>query len=263
MVNTSGLHYTGLIPKQPSGSVIHYYLYAADKSGHNATLPIMGPADPFTFTAIYTDITAIPDTLYFETYDDAYNGKISHLHNFTAGGINMTSLDTFGSPWGGTGAWIVSPDPFPSFPSLISSGDSVPVHVKFVIGKSGANGYYIDTLAYATELGQHRIILMVNDTLDLSLSSGDNKGSAVSLFGNFPNPFTQSTTIRYRLPERSDVKLEVMSTYGTKVTTLVDEEQDEGAYNVTFKSGELPSGIYFLEMTTDKETITKKMLLIR
>jgi agmatine deiminase len=263
MINTAGLNYSGLIPKQPAGSVIHYYLYAADKSGHNATMPFMGPADPFTFTAIYTDITAIPDTLWFETYDDAYNGKTSQLHNFTAGGINMISMDSFGAPWGGSGIWMVNPYPFPSFPSLIPAGDSVPVHVSFVVGKSGVNGYYIDTLAYATEVGQHRIILMINDTLDLSLSSGDSKGTAVKLFGNFPNPFTQSTTIRYRLTERSDVKLEVINTLGRQVATLVNTEQSEGIYNIPFNAGELPAGIYYIRIVTDKTTMTKKMLFVR
>ena len=104
---------------------------------------------------------------------------------------------------------------------------------------------------------------MVNDTLDLSLSSDDNKGSAVSLFGNFPNPFTQSTTIHYQMPERTNIKLEILNTLGNDVATLVNSKQAAGAYNVTFNAGDLSPGIYYREITTDKETVTKKMLLIR
>lgn len=262
MINTSGLHYTGLIPKQPAGSVIHYYLYAADKSGHNATMPFMGPADPFTFTAVYTDITAIPDTLWFKTYDDAYGGKTSQLHNFTSAGINVTSMDVFGSPWGGSGLWFVNPYPFPNLPTMMNAGDSVAVHVAFAIGKGTVQGYYVDTLNYASELGQHRIILMVNDSLDLSLSTGDIKGNQPQSLSNYPNPFNGSTTIRYRVPVRTDVKIEILNTYGNELALVVNSSREAGTYSVTFDS-DLPSGVYFAKMTTAAGTIVRKMILTR
>jgi agmatine/peptidylarginine deiminase len=258
MINTSGLHYTGMIPKQPSGSIINYYLYAADKSGHNATMPFMGPADPFTFTAIYTDITAIPDTLWFRTMIDLFEGKATRLHNFTTVSINLDSVQH----WGKSGWWVDSLS-VTGFPHLMNPGDSEYIHVRFPIPLSGIlPGYTVDTMNVYSELGLHRVIIMFNDSLYTGIPGVTPKLPALLVY-NYPNPFTGSTTIHYQLPETTNVKLEVLNTFGTNVSTLVNAGQDEGAYNVTFNAGDYPAGIYYFRIVTDKETVTKKMLLIR
>jgi agmatine/peptidylarginine deiminase len=258
MVNTSGLHYTGLIPKQPAGNVIHYYLYAADKSGHNATMPFMGPGDPFTFTAIYTDITAIPDTLWFRTMEDLFEGKATRLHNFTTTGINLDSVQQSGK----TGWWVDSLS-VTSFPYMMNPGDSEYVHVRFPIPVyMNTPVYCIDTMNVVSELGTHRVIIMLNSDLYDGIPAVSGKGESLLIY-NYPNPFTGSTVIHYQMPERTNVKLEILNMLGKEITTIMHSEQAAGAYNVTFNAGDIPSGIYYLEITTDKETVTKKMLLIR
>jgi agmatine/peptidylarginine deiminase len=258
MTNTSGLNYAGMIPKQPSGSIIQYYLYAADKSGHNAMMPFMGPADPFTFTAMYTDITAIPDTLWFRTSDDLMNGKATRLHNFTTAGINLDSLQHSGK----SGWWVDSLS-VAGFPHLMNPGDSEYVHVRFPIPLSGILlGYTTDTMNVYSELGLHRVIIMFNDSLYTGIPRGSGKIPALLVY-NYPNPFTGSTVIHYQLPEKTNVRLEVMNTLGKAVAVLVSTEQDAGAYNETFNTANLPSGIYYYRLVTDKETVTKRMLLVR
>jgi hypothetical protein len=54
-----------------------------------------------------------------------------------------------------------------------------------------------------------------------------------------------------------------MNTLGKSVAILVSTEQDAGAYNETFNTANLPSGIYYYRLVTDKETVTKRMLLVR
>jgi hypothetical protein len=256
MVNTSGLHYTGMIPKQPSGSVIHYYLYAADKSGHNATMPFMGPADPFTFTAIYTDITAIPDTLWFRNFNDCMTGKATRLYNYSLAGISLVSVDQ------SHGWWYVDSMSVTSFPHMMNAGDSEYIHVKVAIPtNSFVIGYQVDTMNIVSDSGIHRVIIMINDSLLTGIPAFGTTNSLVLY--NYPNPFTGSTTIHYQLPERTNMKLEVMNTFGTKISTLVNADQSAGAYNVTFDPGNFPAGIYYLRIVTGKETMTKKMLRIR
>jgi len=258
MVNTSGLHYTGLIPKQPAGSVIHYYLYAADKSGHNATVPIMGPADPFMFTAIYTDITAIPDTLWFRTKDDCISGKATRLHNYTTTGISLVSVEQSGPP-----SWYVDSMSVSSFPHLMNPGDSAYIHVRVILPLSGLfQGYWLDTMDVVSELGLHRVIILVNDSILAGITAIPGDKSPLFL-KNYPNPFNNTTTVSYQLPERTKVSLEVMNTMGRQVATLVNAEQDEGVYKVSLNAEDWSAGIYYLRIVTDKATVTKKMLLIR
>ncbi|MDP3829719.1 MAG: T9SS type A sorting domain-containing protein, partial [Ignavibacteriaceae bacterium] len=62
---------------------------------------------------------------------------------------------------------------------------------------------------------------------------------------NYPNPFNPSTTLRYGLPFESEVKIEMYDITGQRVTSLVNESQKAGYYELSFKIDGLSSGIYF------------------
>jgi flagellar hook assembly protein FlgD len=91
-----------------------------------------------------------------------------------------------------------------------------------------------------------------------------------SLGNNYPNPFNPETTIPVHLPERSAVSLKVYNILGQCVRIMVDNKiLDAGKYNITFNGKDkfgrnLPSGIYFYKIETDKfKNISKKMVLIK
>lgn len=83
---------------------------------------------------------------------------------------------------------------------------------------------------------------------------------------NHPNPFNPVTYITYELFSDTQVKLRVFDLVGKELTVLVDQFQTEGEYTVTFdatKISNLPSGIYFYKLETDKYTDVKKMILTK
>ncbi len=80
---------------------------------------------------------------------------------------------------------------------------------------------------------------------------------------NFPNPFNPTTTISYELPFASNVKLNVYDELGKVVASLVDEQQNAGAYSVVFDGSKLSSGIYFYRFHTDNFTQTRKLVLLK
>lgn len=80
---------------------------------------------------------------------------------------------------------------------------------------------------------------------------------------NYPNPFNPSTTIQYGLVAPSRVKLEVFDVIGRKIQTLVNQEQFEGNYSVTFDAGNLASGVYIYRITTNQGVRTKRLTLIK
>ena len=80
---------------------------------------------------------------------------------------------------------------------------------------------------------------------------------------NFPNPFNPATTIRYSLPERTNVRLEVYSITGQRVAVLVNGQQNAGWHVVNFNASHLASGVYFYRLRAGSNVKTFKMTLIK
>ncbi len=83
------------------------------------------------------------------------------------------------------------------------------------------------------------------------------------LYQNHPNPFNPSTIISWQLAVGSFVTLKVFDVLGNEVETLINEEKPAGIYKVDFDGSELTSGVYFYQLRTGQNIITKKMILLR
>jgi hypothetical protein len=77
------------------------------------------------------------------------------------------------------------------------------------------------------------------------------------LMANYPNPFSIHTNVNYRLANPSLVNLSVYSMDGRLITTLVNEFQSEGIYQVAYKKETLAPGPYILHMCTEGENPVK------
>ena len=84
------------------------------------------------------------------------------------------------------------------------------------------------------------------------------------LLQNFPNPFNPTTSIKYKIPFESSVKLKIFNVLGEEVKTLVDEFLTPGVYEVRFDAESLPSGYYIYSLYANNKMIeNKKMILIK
>jgi flagellar hook assembly protein FlgD len=84
----------------------------------------------------------------------------------------------------------------------------------------------------------------------------------------YPNPFNPSTTITFLLAEPTNARLAIYNASGALVRTLLNGNLNAGAqriqWNGTNDSGApVASGVYFYRISADKETSTKKLLLLR
>lgn len=80
---------------------------------------------------------------------------------------------------------------------------------------------------------------------DITPKSDNGTALTFELAQNYPNPFNPSTTIEYRIPERSDVHLQVLDLFGREVATLVNGEVDAGVHQLEFDAANLSTGQYF------------------
>lgn len=84
----------------------------------------------------------------------------------------------------------------------------------------------------------------------------------------YPNPFIQSTLIKYQLPVTSKVSLKVYDLTGRQVCALIDRQEKPGYYTFAWdgkneRGMELASGIYFCRLETPEHKVTKKLTLLR
>ncbi len=87
--------------------------------------------------------------------------------------------------------------------------------------------------------------------------------SSFVLSQNYPNPFNPTTKIQYQVPKSSYVTLRIYNTVGEEIATVVNQEQTAGVYEVTFNPYGLSSGLYFYTLTSNGQSITKKMMFLK
>ncbi|NIM18861.1 MAG: T9SS type A sorting domain-containing protein [Candidatus Latescibacteria bacterium] len=84
---------------------------------------------------------------------------------------------------------------------------------------------------------------------------------------NFPNPFSNETTIQFTLPEASEVSLRIYDVTGRLVKTLLEGMAGKGTtpivWNRTNTNGRrVPCGVYFYRLESNTRLATRKLVVI-
>lgn len=83
------------------------------------------------------------------------------------------------------------------------------------------------------------------------------------LFANYPNPFSQSTTLRFALPAPAVVRLAVYDVLGREVAVLVAGRLAAGVYETGFDADALPAGVYVVRLEAGGRVVSRTITLIR
>lgn len=174
-----------------------------------------------------------PDGLFL---GNVFSGGIS-----SAGGAadNLNNVERFVLPPGGftAGEWI-----------LRVRGTSIP---------DGPQGFAIHVSGNVSEIvstGVEPIRTLSNPVTMLAQSR--------------PNPFAQSTLIRFGLARHQDVILAVYDIGGRRVRTLAQGSFEPGEYQVTWdardeRGEKVSAGIYFARLQGHEADLTRKMVLLQ
>ena len=87
--------------------------------------------------------------------------------------------------------------------------------------------------------------------------------TSFTLHQNYPNPFNPITTLRYDLPQETDVTLTIYDITGRMVQTLVNELQQSGMKKVIWNASDVSSGVYIYRIQAGNFTQTRKMILLK
>ncbi len=83
------------------------------------------------------------------------------------------------------------------------------------------------------------------------------------LMQNYPNPFNPVTKIKFALPQKSFIKINLIDLTGKIIAELVNENLNAGSYETEFNGTNLSSGIYYYRIEAGDFVETKKMILIK
>ena len=95
---------------------------------------------------------------------------------------------------------------------------------------------------------------------------GINLPTKFELSQNYPNPFSTTTSIPYKLHQKSDVQITVYDILGRLVRKFTTPDQSVGTHNILWQGvddagKQLAAGIYFYQINTGGENQIKKMIM--
>jgi len=135
---------------------------------------------------------------------------------------------------------------------------------------SAQERHYLDEKVAGGRSYSYRIAAVRPDLSELfsQPATAQAKAFALVLEQNTPNPFNPTTRISYTLPRSDRVVLDIFDVAGRRVTTLVDEVVGEGRHETVWEGTDrngtrVSSGVYFYRLTWGKNSMTKKMLMVK
>jgi hypothetical protein len=74
---------------------------------------------------------------------------------------------------------------------------------------------------------------------------------ALTMLQNYPNPFKDETTFKYRLAENGHVDISIFDLTGKKVATLINQTASAGTYEIKWNAGtNISSGLYIASLSS-------------
>ncbi len=97
------------------------------------------------------------------------------------------------------------------------------------------------------------------------LSVFSQAGSGYELQGNEPNPFATTTTIKYSLPESTQVTITLLDASGRKLAVIFEGQAQAGSNEIELDATNynLSSGTYFYTVEADGAAAAKAMILVK
>jgi len=102
----------------------------------------------------------------------------------------------------------------------------------------------------------------------IRISEGVNVPTTFAMSQNYPNPFNPVTHFRVDLPKSTEVEVAVYDLLGRKIASLLSGNQAAGQYTLEWNGRDangvgVPTGMYFLRLSSDEFTATQKVMLMK
>ncbi len=153
----------------------------------------------------------------------------------------------------------------------LEANGSEELDITFMTDENPGKGCVEVTVTNLDNTSEKQVLTFCATAGTTSRSSAPAAGS-ISLEQNYPNPFSAgnsgTTKISYFLPSASPVTLKVYNLLGREVRTLVSEMRSAGKSTAIWDGHDnagrsVPPGVYLYKLTTNRQTISRRMLYTR
>ena len=134
---------------------------------------------------------------------------------------------------------------------------------RFDVNRNNINEVINKDTPEFSESAHMRFVLRILPDGYIDPEEGDEIPADFELYQNFPNPFNPTTTIRFFLPEVSDVKLTIYNIVGQPIVVLAEGSFSQGEHERVWDASSYPSSIYISELVVGNKVLTRKMTLVK
>ncbi len=148
--------------------------------------------------------------------------------------------------------WIITPGQTEYFEEFVALGTDPIANVKFLLSAAANDGLTIalDSVVLATERWVYGEPTAIEGKMIESMN-----------FNVYPNPALDNFEISGSLMNAQNVNISVFNILGQKQLTLLNEKLISGEFRKQFGTSELPSGIYNVRISTEREDINKLLII--
>ena len=161
------------------------------------------------------------------------------------------------------------------YPIIDSLADWIRTDVYADTMKTFTNQNFEDNKDYTPLAGPGKTIPALKDFLAARILSVKNELAALGIVGmtvpsqktelslrNYPNPFSGSTTVTYKIPGGGNVTMTVYNHVGQEIAVLVNEKQLEGQHSIVWNAASFAPGIYFCKLKLNNSIVQIQKLIV-
>mgnify|MGYP001292454222 CR=1 FL=1 len=188
----------------------------------------------------YNEINSVPSSILnldILTYLWIFNNNITELpSNFCDLDLNWNDDDTFGYPYFAIGGNMLC--------------ENVPDCV-------------MNSTHFNTSLEQYYYSVQITVEQDCSwLNNISDDDFDFSINNIFPNPFNPAARINFTTKSNEKINIVIYDLYGNKIKTLLNDKLlQTGNHSIIWNAKEIPSGIYFINISNEKISLSEKIIL--
>ena len=102
----------------------------------------------------------------------------------------------------------------------------------------------------------------------LSVNENQPSGTNLSIKGNYPNPFSEQTSLEFEIANSGNIEIIIYDNSGKQIQTLKCENCQAGKNSLQWNcldlnNNRVQSGVYYYEVRFGTEVQAKKMILVK